>query len=69
MKVGKAIKELRNEKGISQNKLSNMATLNRGYLYKLENDLISPSIDMLEKIACIIEVNVSDIILRAEKNK
>jgi transcriptional regulator with XRE-family HTH domain len=67
MEIGKAIKEIRSEKGISQNKLSKLTGLNRGYLYKLENDLISPSLDIIEKIALYLEVPVSDLVKRTEK--
>ena len=67
MRVGEAIKELRKEKGISQNKLSLLTKLNRGYLHKLENDQISPSVDMLEKISEYLEIKVSDIIAKAEE--
>ncbi len=67
MKIGNAIKIIRDQKGISQNKLSKLTGLNRGYLYRLENDQISPSIEMLEKIAVVLDVRVSDIVLMAEK--
>ena len=66
MKIGKAIKEIRKEKGISQNKLSQLAKLNRGYVYKLENDQISPSLDMVERVAIALQTKVSNIIARAE---
>ena len=66
MKIGKAIKEIRKEKGISQNKLSQLAKLNRGYVYKLENDQISPSLDMVERVAKALQTKVSNIIVRVE---
>lgn len=66
MKVGKAISDIRKLKGISQNKLARSASLNRGYLYKLENDQISPSIGTLECIAKGLNIKVSDIVLEAE---
>ncbi len=66
MEIGRAIKELRIERNISQNKLSKLAKLNRGYLYKLENDQISPSIAMLERIADSMRIKVSDITKKAE---
>ena len=68
MKVEKAIKELRVEKNISQNKLSKLTGLNRGYVYKLEKDLISPSVNMLEKVANTMEVRIVDIIAKADQN-
>jgi len=67
MKIGKSIKEIRKEKEISQNKLSQLAKLNRGYVYKLENDQISPTIDMLERLAKALQIKVSDIINKAEE--
>ena len=68
MNVGKAIVILRNSKNISQNKLSKLTDLNRGYLYRLENNQISPSVSTLETIAEAINVKVSDIIILSESS-
>ena len=68
MNVGKAIVILRNSKNISQNKLSKLTDLNRGYLYRLENHQISPLVSTLETIAEAINVKVSDIIILSESS-
>ena len=68
MEIGRAIKEIRNEKGISQNKLSKLTGFNRGYLYKLESDLISPSLETLEKIAKALDIQVSEIVKWVEQS-
>lgn len=60
---------MRIEKGISQNKLSILTGFNRGYLYKLENDLISPTLETLEKLAQVFEVPVSELIIKTEQLK
>ncbi len=66
MDIGKAIVSIRKSKKISQNKIATLTNLNRGYIYRLENDHISPSINTLEIIAEAMNIKVSDIIIYAE---
>jgi transcriptional regulator with XRE-family HTH domain len=66
MDIGKAIKKFRDDKEISQNKLSKLAELNRGYVYKLENNKINPSLSTLEKIAKALDIKVYELIKCAE---
>lgn len=60
MEIGKVISELRKKKGISQNKLSRLAGMSRSYLHRLENDLLSPRVDTLERIAKALGVKMKD---------
>ena len=48
--IGKRIKEIRSEKGISQEKLALKAELDRTYVAGVENGKRNPSIKSLEKI-------------------
>ena len=66
MDIGKAIKKFRNDKEISQNKLSILAEFNRGYIYKLEHNQVIPSISTLERIANVLDVKVYELIKYAE---
>jgi len=45
--VSKRIKELRMERGLSTNKLSNMAGLSQSYVRKFENGECTPTVESL----------------------
>ena len=66
MNIGKTLRSLRIKKGISKNELCAKTGLNKGYVYRLENDLISPTLVTLEKIACALDEMLSTIIKIAE---
>ena len=56
------IKEIRNKKSITLYKLSKETGISRGYLTELENNKKSnPSIQVLYKIALVLDVNVKDL--------
>ena len=69
MKLGKAVVYVRRRKGISQNQLARDSETNRGYLYKLENDQVSPTISKLEELCAVLGVSVSSLIGIAEKQE
>lgn len=66
MNIGKTVRSIRIQKGISKNELCIKTGLNKGYVYRLENDLISPTLATLEKIATAIDERLSDVIGMAE---
>lgn len=47
MNIGSKIKELRVQKGLTQEELADRAELSKGFISQLENDLTSPSITTL----------------------
>ena len=55
--IGKRIKEIRSEKGISQEKLALKAELDRTYVAGVENGKRNPSIKSLEKIINALGIN------------
>lgn len=56
------IKEIRNKKSITLYKLSKETGISRGYLTELENNKKSnPSIQVLYKIALVLNVNIKDL--------
>ena len=57
IKVGKRIKELREEKGMSQEELAYKAGLYRTYIGHLENARYSPSAYILFKISKVLGVD------------
>jgi len=60
-KVGKRIKEIREQKSISQKDLSYAADLDRSYIASVENGQRNISIVNLEKIAVALKVSLSDL--------
>lgn len=58
--IGLRIKELRIKSGISQEKLTLKAELDRTYLAGVENGKRNPSIKTLEKILIALEISFGD---------
>lgn len=63
---GAAIRELRKERGISQEGLALKSSLNRGYFGAVERGERNVSLANILKIAAALEVPASQIHLRAE---
>jgi transcriptional regulator with XRE-family HTH domain len=61
--VARNIKKYRQEKGLSQDKLSRMADVSHATIIKIESGGIqSPTIDTVQKIAKALEVGVDNLI-------
>jgi len=60
-KVGNRIKEIREQKSISQKDLSYTADLDRSYIASVENGKRNISIVNLEKIAIALKVSLSEL--------
>ncbi len=58
--VGNRIKELRNERGISQESLAHIAGLDRTYITSVERGKRNISIVNLEKIASALNISLSE---------
>ncbi len=67
MDLGKAIVELRKQMGLSQEQLAFDAGVSRHYMYKIENNLASPTVKSLEKLAAALKIKPSMIFLTAEQ--
>jgi len=62
-KIGKNLKKLRQEKGISQDRLSKLADLSLNTVVTVESGVNpNPTIETLTKIAQALEVGVDDLI-------
>ena len=62
-KIGKNLKKLRQEKGISQDRLSKLADLSLNTVVTVESGANpNPTIETLTKIAKALEVRVDDLI-------
>jgi len=60
-RFGLKIKELRKIKGISQEKLANLAEIDRTYLPTIEKGDRNVSIEVVEKLAKALNVKVKDL--------
>ena len=58
--VGKRVRFLRNEMGLSQEKLAFKAGIDRTYLAGVEAGKRNVTITVLEKIVCALEVTLSE---------
>ena len=61
--IGKNIKKLRKQKGLSQDRLSKLADISYNTVIKLESGgIINPSIDTLQKLAKALNVSLDDLV-------
>ncbi len=60
MEIGEKIKELRMQKGLTQEELADRAELSKGFISQLERDLTSPSIATLVDILQSLGTNLED---------
>lgn len=60
-KLGKKIRDLRKDQGLSQEQLSFAAKIDRSYISEIENGLRNPSLQTLEKLAKALKVKLSDL--------
>lgn len=61
-KLGKKVKELRNELGYSQEKLGEMTGLDRTYISGIERGLRNPALKNIERLAKALDVKVAELI-------
>lgn len=60
--VGEIIRELRKKKGLTQEQLSGLATLDRTHYSKIERGLRSPTIDTIFKISFALDIKPHELI-------
>ena len=60
MDIGKKIRRMRNQKGLTQEELADRCELTKGYISQLENELNSPSIATLTDILSALGSNLSE---------
>lgn len=64
--VGEVIAEFRKRKGISQEVISGLADIGRTHLSAIERGERKPTLETLYRIACALNVKMSDIIIEIE---
>ncbi len=67
--LGKVIRALRREKGLSQEVLSGLAGIARTHLSMIENGTMKASIETVSKIAQALELRPSELLAMAEERQ
>lgn len=67
--IGIALKALRAEKGISQEKLALETGIGRRYMSDIENGRRNISLEIIEKIAAFFEMSASELVQKIEQVK
>lgn len=65
--LGRTIRDLRKERGLSQERLAAEAGVHRSFVFRLERGDVNVSVDTLQRIAQALGVPVSRILARAEQ--
>ncbi|MEO1054824.1 MAG: helix-turn-helix transcriptional regulator [Bacteroidota bacterium] len=65
--MGKVLRAFREESGLTQIKLSELANLDRTYISALERGVKFCSVNVLFKLAAALKVSPTEIIRRVEK--
>jgi len=63
---GKIVKNIREERGLSQEILADRAELNRSYVGEVERGTAVPSLNTVYKIAKALNLSTSDLLIRCE---
>lgn len=66
-RFGKAVRQLRESQGWSQERLAENADLNRSYLGEVERGVKTPSLATAEKLALALRVSLSSLVARCEE--
>jgi ribosome-binding protein aMBF1 (putative translation factor) len=66
LRFGVAVRQLREKRGWSQERLANRAELNRSYMGEIERATAMPSLATAAKLADALEVPLSELIARCE---
>lgn len=66
MNVGQAIIKMRKERNLSQEQLAFDSGISRHFMYRIENNLASPTVKTLEKLATALNAKPSEILSEAE---
>lgn len=64
---GKVIKQLREERGLSQQELADYAELDRSYISDMERGRYNPTLQTVYKLAEIFKIKPNEIIQKVDK--
>ena len=61
MQFGKKLRNLRKQRGITQEQLAEMASISVDFLSLVERGINAPSFETLEKLTCALDVPVKEL--------
>ncbi len=67
--VGRYLRELREQAGMTQEQLANKAKLHRTYVSMLERDLRSPTIGVFMRLCKVLGIRGSELLARIEAGR
>ena len=67
--VARNLRRLRNNSGLSQEDLADRAQINRNYVGMLEREEHSATVDMLEKLAEVLDVDPAEFFQRDDPTR
>lgn len=67
-RLGSIIKAERLRRGLSQEALAELSDLSRNHVSSIERDLVSPSLETLEKLAGALGISLSKLVAKYESN-
>lgn len=62
--MARNLRRLRAERGLTQEEVAEKAGLNRNYVGMIEREENSPTLDTLEKISFVLEIDAADLLRR-----
>ena len=68
MSFGSNLKQLRSEKGVSQEELSKKIGVHSNHLSRYERDLASPSIEVAKKLAEALDASLDQLVFGGEQS-
>ena len=68
IRFGNVLRAAREQRGLSQEALAGLASLNRSYLGEIERGVAVPSLDTLKKLADALGEKLSDLISQCEQD-
>ncbi|WP_425656388.1 helix-turn-helix domain-containing protein [Tenacibaculum ascidiaceicola] len=60
IKIGKRVKEIRKQKGLTQTQLAELVGKDRQYLYKIEKAVVTPNVVTISALAIAMEVELKE---------
>ena len=67
-RFGRAVRELRLEKNLSQEELAHRTGLHRNHVGQIERGELSPTLTTIEVLAAVLETRPSVLVARAEES-
>jgi len=61
-KLGKNLKRIRTEKGISQSDISRNLKVHKGYISNIENGKVNPTLATITRLAKAVGVSISELL-------